>query len=279
MNKRTLTLLIAAILAIGAGLLAFDYLTSVNKTASAAPPRTVLVAASDIPAQTSITPALVHEVTRPSDSVDPNALSNADGVVGTMAMVAIPAGATLTSSNTGKPTTSPLPARLRRGMRAMSIPVDVVKSVAGLIAPGDYVDVVAVPPRVSSSTPKAYTIMRDVEVLAVGSALENAVASPAPPGVNVDPRTITLQVTPHQADLLAMADINTVLRLALRSSHDTGALPAAEELVFEKQAQPVGAPLQALGRAVDPPKSERPPSISPVTVIDGDTVVASGTKQ
>ena len=277
MNKRTLTLVIAAILAVGAGLLAFDYLTSVNKSASTAPPRGVVVAASDIPARTKITPEMVHQVTRPSDSVDPNALSNVDNVVGTMAMVSIPAGATITSSNTGKPMSMPLPVRLRPGMRAMSIPVDMVKSVAGMLEPGDYVDVVAVPPRGNSDQPKAYTIMRDVQVLAVGSMLENVTATPAPPGVDTDPRTVTLQVTPHQADLLAMADLNSTLRLALRSSVEPASSQVVETMVFERQAAAVSSPVQPQAKAADPaPQKPHAPSISPVTVIDGDSVVAAG---
>jgi pilus assembly protein CpaB len=282
-NKRTLTLAIAAILAVGAGLLAFDYMISVNKNAHNAPPRTVLVASQDIPARAAVTSDLVHAVTRPSDSVDPNALADAGAVGGTIALIEIPAGTTITSSNTGKPQTMSLPVRLHRGMRAMTIPVDNVKSVAGLLEAGDRVDVVSVPPRGSNSQPKAYTIMRDVSVLAVGAALENAAATPPPPGANLDPRTVTLEVTPRQADLLAMADLNSVLRLALRSPQEPARSAPAETLVFDKQNPPAstsgGGPAPAAlpqqQKQLDPPPAARR-RISPVTVIDGDAIVDGG---
>ncbi|MEO6912929.1 MAG: Flp pilus assembly protein CpaB [Candidatus Baltobacteraceae bacterium] len=282
MNRRTMTLVIAAILAVGAGLLAFDYMISVNKNARNSPPRSVIVAIADIPARASLTPTLVRMETRPSDSVDPDALTSPSAVTGTIALISIPAGTTVTGSNTGKPQAMSLPVQLRRGMRAMSIPVDNVKSVAGLLEAGDHVDVVSVPPRGSYSQPNAFTIMRDIEVLAVGSSLQNAAATPPPPGTDLDPRTVTLEVTPHQADLLAMADLNSVLRLALRSPQEPLRSQPTEQLVFDKQMPPSAGgaqqPLQQ-AKAVDPPPRAHRPSISPVTVIDGDTVVDNSQRQ
>jgi len=294
MNKRTLTLAIAAILALGAGLLAFDYLASVKKGAALTSPlRPVLVANADIPARTKLTPLMVHVVRRPSDSVDPNAMTSLSSVNGQISFVTIPANSTMTSSNVGRPQSLALPVRLREGMRAMTIPVDMVKSVAGLIEAGDYVDVVAVPPRGADAQPKAFTIMRDIEVLAVGSQLESAAATPPPmaSGSEGDPRTVTLQVSPRQANLLAMADLNSTLRLALRSPQEPARSQHAEALVFDDQqsqtkngSQP-GAPAKPAAPATAPaapPQTRKVLArrrISPVIVIDGDQVVGDDPAQ
>ena len=85
-------------------------------------------------------------------------------------------GSQLTSSEIGTNVASALPVRLQPGMRAVSIPVDRVKDVAGLIQPGDRVDVIAIPPaRSNGPPPKAVTIFRAVRVLAVGNALGESV--------------------------------------------------------------------------------------------------------
>ncbi|HVA38906.1 MAG TPA: Flp pilus assembly protein CpaB [Candidatus Dormibacteraeota bacterium] len=273
MNKRTLTLVVAAILALGAGLLTFDYLASVSRSAHVSPPRAVLVAVQEIPARELLSPGMVRVVQRPANAVDPNALSTPDGVKGDIALITIPAGSTITSSNIGRPQELALPVRLRPGMRAVSIPVDMVKDVSGLIQAGDRVDVIAVPPRGAERQPKAYAILRDIEVVAVGDHLEQATTAPK---TDTDPRTVTLEVTPKQADLLAMADLNTTLRLALRSPQERAHPLPPEHLVFAPQyaanpsmPQPASAPQPAA-----PARPAAAPPLSPVTVIDGSEIVS-----
>ena len=92
--------------------------------------------------------------------------------------------------------------KLRRGTRALTIPVDRVKSVNGLIRPGDRVDVIAIVPARGPAGPVARTILRDIEVLALGSATDELGATPAPDAAVA--ATATLEVTPSQADLLAL---------------------------------------------------------------------------
>ncbi|MDE2571784.1 MAG: Flp pilus assembly protein CpaB [bacterium] len=278
MNRRTLTLAIAAFLALGAGLLTFDYLASVSHGARSAPLRPVLVATQEITARARLTPNMVQVVMRPSDAVEPNALSAPSAVTGSIAFITIPAGSTITSGNTGRPQRMALPVRLRPGMRAVSIPVDMVKAVSGLLEAGDRVDVIAVPPRGAEQQPKAYTILRGIEVVAVGSLLESpAQAQSQQPGAS-DPRTVTLEVTPHQADLLSMADLNSTLRLALRSPQEPARSLPPENLIFAKQyAGGAAAPPVKAGNPVVERRQPRAPlNISPVTVIDGDQIVTVG---
>lgn len=281
-NRRTILLIVAGILALGAGLLTFDYLSAANKHVAAAPPRDVVVALAAIPARMPITPNMISVVSRPSNDVEPDAMSSIAQTSGDVSLANIPAGATITESNTSRLSDVSLASRLAPGMRAVSIPVDDVKDVSGLLQPGDHVDVIAIPPRVSNAQPMAYTILRNIKVLALGGLVTVQVATPAPgQGVSepADARTATLEVSPRQADILAMADINTVLRLALRNPHEATNSTPAEELVF--QTTPSAAQGSAPSRR-DPPAALKGPSaplLSRVVVIDGDEILGQASHE
>ncbi len=169
-------------------------------------------------------------------------------------------------------------------MRAVSIQIDKVKGVSGLIEPGDYVDVIAVLPRIGNKPPPASAILRGIRVLAIGESLEYSSATPSPQEANST--TVTLEVTPKQADLIAMADLNTVLRLALRSPREPlNSLPTealawpdlqqpAPAAPVAPEPQPYAPPVVAQAPAAKPAKAD-PPSLSSVVVIDGDHLAGS----
>ncbi len=87
----------------------------------------------------------------------------------------------------------PEPFHLSSGMRAMSIAVDEVKDVSGLIQPGDHIDVYAVTPRMGEEPSEAFAILRDIVVLGVGGSVTDA---PAVQGQQPTQwRSVTLQVS------------------------------------------------------------------------------------
>ncbi len=296
MNTRRTTLIVAVVLAIGAGWLTLNYLSSLQRQTNAnSAPRDVIVAAQDIPARVTITPQMLAHVQRPMSAVDPNALMDPKQAVGALTLITIPAGSSITSAMIGHPTDVGLPVRLKPGMRAVSIQIDKVKGVSGLIEPGDYVDVIADPPKSAAQPPPASAILRGVRVLAIGESLEYSSATPSPQEANST--TVTLEVTPKQADLLVMADINTVLRLALRSPKEPLNSEPVEALHFPGPVggpstnsggsgsdSPVQAMAMALKEVAGPGKGQNaaaggapaadPPG-SPVKVIDGDHYSAS----
>lgn len=121
-------------------------------------------------------------------------------------------------------------------------------------------------------------------MLAINSALESASASPAPD--NSGATTVTLGVSPEQADLLTVADINTTLRLALRSPQEPVRSLPAERLEFaDLGSAQSGAPAPAPAPAqnVPPPLQAAPAPArvaalphSDVTIIDGDKITSGG---
>lgn len=119
-----------------------------------------------------------------------------------------------------------LAAALQPGMRAVSVAIDDVSGNAGLTLPGDRVDLIlthqlssvdsstGAPPKVASET-----VLADVRVIAVGQTLrapetEGAGAVSAP---GAGARTVTLEVTPRDAESVAVVSRLGQLSLALRS--------------------------------------------------------------
>ncbi len=279
MNTKRTTLLIALLLAVVTGWLTMNYVRSVQQqTANSGEPRSVYVATAEIPARATITADMIQRVVRPSSLTEPDAINDPSAAIGQIALITIPAGGGLTQSNIGRAASGGLPVRLLAGKRAVSIQIDKVKGVSGLMQPGDRVDVIAVPNQkgIGDQPPPAATILRGIRILAVGTSLEYTSATPSPD--EQSSTTVTLEVSPTQADLLAMADQNTTLRLALRPPHEASNSEPTEALRFPNlqlqnnsaPAQPPTAVAAASITPHDPPAQKR--SFPNVMFIDGDRV-------
>ena len=181
MNTRRTTLLVAVLLAIGTGWLTLNYINGLQRQSAASnEQRTILVATSDIAARTTITPQMFRQVTTTANSVEPDAIADPNLTSGALALISIPAGGTLTASKVGHPVDLALPVRLSAGKRAVSVLIDKVKGVSGLVQPGDRVDVISCCRAPATKTPTAVTILRGIRVLAIGTSLENSSATPSP---------------------------------------------------------------------------------------------------
>lgn len=279
LNKRTTTILIAAVLALGTGLLMYNYLTSVGRVAATVPMRSVVVATRDIPARTIIAADMVAVTERQTDSVDPDAAPNATAVVGQIALISIPSGGLFSSSKIGQLQLGGLTVRIPRGERAMSIAIDHVKGVSNLIQAGDHVDVIAVTQAHAPEVPRVAAILRNKLVLAMGTSFEVPIAAASPaadgaanPNGQVAIDTATLAVTPDEAKTLVLADLNATLRLDLRSPKDNKRTETAERFNLESAA---AAAAPATGPALPPSSSPiaKPAPRSGVLIIDGDQIV------
>ncbi|HEY6235777.1 MAG TPA: Flp pilus assembly protein CpaB, partial [Candidatus Elarobacter sp.] len=272
-------------LAMGTGLLTFNYLTSVGRHQSAVvAPRRVVIAARDIVAHVTIKPEMVATVMRPGDAIEPDSIGDPADVVGRIAAVSVPAGGSISTSKITTIAASTLVMRVPRGMRAVAIPLDRVKGVGNLIQPGDHVDVIAVTPPRANVQPKAATILRDVTVLAMGTALET------PQGATPSPesgfQTASLAVTPDQAKLLTLVDLNATLRLALRAPADGSRRPTlgdkldlSQPAAAAPRAAPAApaapAPVAAAPAVVAPPPVAHAsaPRYTGPQIIQGDKVI------
>jgi pilus assembly protein CpaB len=112
-----------------------------------------------------------------------------------------------------------LAAVLGPGMRAISVSVDVVAGAAGLIWPGDRVDVILTQQIADPTLPvgrriAAETILADTRVIAIDQQIVQGVA---PDGAPRNARTVTLEVPPNDAERVSVAMRVGRLSLSVRS--------------------------------------------------------------
>ncbi|WP_206953936.1 Flp pilus assembly protein CpaB [Trinickia acidisoli] len=143
-----------------------------------------------------------------------------------------------------------LAAALKPGMRAISVAIDDVSGNAGLIEPGDYVDVLLTQqiattpgaPNDADRTVETETIAERVRVLAVGTAFKRPKDDASQKSTaNARARTVTFEVTPRSAEVVTVAAHLGSLSLALRSFATRDRHAPQTEDVMEPQTAPVWA--------------------------------------
>ena len=206
------------------------------------PPVEVLAAARNMPAGTLLTadnltyvPLEAQDVLsshirkEPTDTAQGQEPPSAIGAVTRLPFLA---GVPLTDTGLIRPGQDGfLAAVLLPDRRAITITVNQETSHAGMIAPGDRVDVIFTM-QVTSESPSqlnsfSRTVLEDLRVVAVGRRIESSnyteqQSDPTPQG---DSTTVTLEVRPPEADQLVLASTRGSLALALRplgQADDTG---------------------------------------------------------
>src|SRR6201998_3081782 len=111
---------------------------------------------------------------------------------------------------------SGLPSLIPPGMRAVSVRVNEVVSVAGFVTPGTRVDVLLTGTPAGGSEEQTTTVLQNVAVLASGHTLERTSTGEAQTTA-----VITLLVTPDDAQRLSLASSQGHIQLALRNPVDT----------------------------------------------------------
>lgn len=132
-----------------------------------------------------------------------------------------------------------LAAALKPGMRAVSVPVDNVSGNAGLIQPGDYVDMILVQEAkgggsLGSNRARSVvseTVVEKVRVIAVGSVFQQQSDDVKGGNKTTPARTVTIEVMPRAAEAVTVAARLGTLSLALRSFAVTDRSPASAEPV------------------------------------------------
>ncbi len=196
------------------------------------PPVEVLAAARDLSIGTLLTandvtyvpiePTAVFSGHMRRDNTEPSA------VIGAVVRTALLAGTPLTSSALVRPGQDGFLATvLTPNHRAITIMVNPTTSHAGLISPGDRVDVIFTM-QLSDDGSQLNTfsrmILENIRVVAVNRRVES-VSSEAQPEQSErqrDPNTATLEVLPSEADRLVLATTRGSISLALRPLSQAG---------------------------------------------------------
>ena len=140
----------------------------------------------------------------------------------------------------GNPAEKGLSADIKKTMRAVSINCSGAAAVSAMVRPNDHVDVIGTfdlsDASVSSSKAKSLvtcTILQNVLVLATGSQTAKSRAKQTAFGNGYS--TVTLEVTPREAEMLAFAEqIKGRLVLSLRNGNDTSFEKELPKVDFEK---------------------------------------------
>lgn len=143
-----------------------------------------------------------------------------------------------------------LAAMVNEGDRAVSIPVDMVSSVTGHVEPNDHVDILGTftfpsvkgDPQLDTVT---LTILQNVTVLATGkettrTLMEGAIASGGAVRRTSSYSTVTLLVTPKEAEMLVFALQKGRLTLTLRSATDVSSARELGNINFNYLEKKVG---------------------------------------
>ncbi|MBV8310086.1 MAG: Flp pilus assembly protein CpaB [Planctomycetaceae bacterium] len=186
----------------------------------------VVVAVVDLPRGGSITPEAVKIKEFPKDLIPAGALSKLEDAFNRGIFVPLTKGEPVLESKLApKGAGRGLAALIPSGMRAYSVKVpDVAQGVAGFILPGNRVDVLLSLGETSGTNEtgggSTITLLQNVEILAVDQKID------APSDNKVDTkdlRSVTLLVSPQQANQLDLGQNKGMLHLALRNLEDNKA--------------------------------------------------------
>lgn len=182
----------------------------------------IAVAKVAIPLGTKIVPEQVMVVQFPKESLPDGAFENPDKLTGRVAITNIAAREPITETKIApEGTAGGLSAVIPEGYRAMTVKVDDVVGISGFIMPGTLVDVVVVidpDSQAGMQNPISKIVLQNIKVLANGQNIDKPQDQREANSV----KAVTLQVTPEQAEKLALAATEGKLQLVMRNQIDQG---------------------------------------------------------
>lgn len=212
-------MLMIGVLALGLGVLAavFVYKTLQSRTAGPSEPMTeVIVASDDLQVGARVDEHDIKIIKIPMADLPPGAPRKRSDVIGHGVIIPITKGEfILPTKLAGENAGSGLPSLIPPGMRAVSVKVTEVISVAGFVTPGTRVDVLLTG-NPGGSEQQTTTVLQNIAVLASGHTLERSSTGEAQ-----NAAVITLLVTPEDAQRLTLAGSEGKIQLALRNPLDT----------------------------------------------------------
>lgn len=205
----------------------------------------VVVAVIDIARGGMITSELIRTREFPTDMVPEGALTKPEDAIGRAVAIPLVKDETVLDAKLSpKGAGRGLAALVPTGMRAVTIQTpNVASGVAGFVMPGNNVDVLLTVTDTGGSNSDTgggttTTLLQKVEILAVDQRID----APADNKVDIkELRSVTLLVTPHQANLLDLGQNKGTLHLSLRNlqdNQDTNIQPATLADLRYRQERP-----------------------------------------
>ena len=244
----------------------------------------IAVAVADLAWGTALNKDMIKTVPFPKEYVPPGCFSSAEGLAGRVLVYPVKMNEPIFESRLAPQTIQAggVAALISPNKRAIAVKVDKVIGVSGFLHAGNRVDVLVTVATVKSSDPVTKIVLENILVLAVGPDVEKKGKEP----VSVD--VITLEVTPVEAEKLALAASEGKIQLALRNFNDTQDAftrgMTIPNLLASYSGEPVerktGAPsrtkkdVKTSSPAAVTPRSPSGPSVMVVELVKGSKIEA-----
>lgn len=193
----------------------------------------IVVAKADLPpgAVVSAETMAIRQIPREylsGATVTPDAF---DIVAGSSLTIAIRQGEPLLKTSVAGTDGSTFSARIKDGSRAITLPVDEVNSISGLLQPGDRVDLLLTAKQSEATAGDAQArdqticLLQDVAVLATGQELRPASREDGKAGDGGRFSTVTVQLSPADASKMVVAQQAGKITAILRGRDDRARAP------------------------------------------------------
>lgn len=221
------------------------------KASSQVPMQTVVVAARDLSEGEKLERLALSTVQWPVGTAPDSAFTSLDSAIGRVARVAVFKGEPIVPGRLAPAGTGPgLEVKIASGKRAMAVKINDVAGLSGLIQPNSRVDVLVTlqANQTQNTKEQAKMFMNNMRVLSVGTQVERG-----EDGKPIQATTATLEVTPQQAEQLAVAMNEGTIQLVLRGYGDPDSVTTPGATSTDVLAQ-----LRSRALTMDPaPKPER----------------------
>jgi pilus assembly protein CpaB len=224
-----LILALAVISGLGAGYSALQYMSERSTPLVTAGDREtlpVVLASADLPVGRVLQTGDVRVVDWPAGSIPTGFASAAEEVTGRSLISAVQANEPILATKLADSGLLGLIPLIEPGMRAMTVRVDDVVGVAGFVGPKTRVDVILIMTPPGEREPLSKVILQNIEAVAAETNIE-----PTEDGTAVIVTSVTVLVTPEEAEKLALASQEGEIRMALRNTLDVEAVETSGERV------------------------------------------------
>jgi pilus assembly protein CpaB len=216
-ERRYTTIFAFAVLTAGVATFGIYRVLQASKARNKIQTQPVVVALQDISEGRSVERPAVAVAQWPVGTVPAGAFTNIDSVVGRVTRIDVFKGEVIVPGRLAPNGTEPgLAVKITPGKRAVAVRIDDVAGLNGLIQPNSRVDVLVTLPDVKHNNQQlAKLFMSNMRVLSVGT-----ISQTSRDNRPIQAPTATLEVTPEEAERLAIAQQAGRIQLALRGYGD-----------------------------------------------------------
>jgi pilus assembly protein CpaB len=266
-KRYTLVFYIAILVAIAATFGVYRVLEA-TKASNRVATGPVVVAARDLTEGSGVDRMAVVVAQWPVPTIPAGAFTSVDSVAGRVARVNIYKGEPLVPGRLAPEGTSPgLEVKITPGKRAMSLRINDVTGIAGMIQPNSRVDVMVTMESPSTQGRRvAKLFMSNMRVLAIGAAVQRG-----DDGRPINATVGTLEVTPEEAERLAIAQVQGQIQFVLRGYGDPDSVntkgATSSDVILQLKSAPEARPAPARTASKPAPKPtplvvETPPPVA-----------------